>query len=239
MEYNIYCDESNHLLNDESNVMVLGSVWLEKQKSKEVNERIREIKLKHNLNSLVELKWTKISHIKYDIYEDLVNYFFDDDDLHFRCVLVPNKSIINHENFNQTHDDWYYKMFFNLLKVIFTPYNQFNIYLDYKDTNMTKKSKHLLSVIENAGLKYNYSKSIIKKIQPIRSNEVEIMQIVDILTGAVGYNSRQFNDAHIYNQGKLKIIDLIKTKSKNDLKTNTLYRESKFNMLIWEPNDYV
>lgn len=72
MEYNIYCDESNHLLNDESNVMVLGSVWLEKQKSKEVNERIREIKLKHNLNSLVELKWTKISHIKYDIYEDLV-----------------------------------------------------------------------------------------------------------------------------------------------------------------------
>ena len=27
MEYNIYCDESCHLQNDNSNVMVLGAVW--------------------------------------------------------------------------------------------------------------------------------------------------------------------------------------------------------------------
>jgi hypothetical protein len=64
-----------------------------------------------------EVKWTKISSAKLDFYLNLVDYFFDDDDLHFRCVLI-DKNLLNHGNFGQTHDDWYYKMLFTMLEPI-------------------------------------------------------------------------------------------------------------------------
>ena len=44
MEYNIYCDESCHLKNDDSKVMVLGAVWCIKEKKRKILKRIREIK---------------------------------------------------------------------------------------------------------------------------------------------------------------------------------------------------
>ena len=111
MEYNIYCDESCHLQNDNSNVMVLGAVWCLKEKKREIFKRLRNIKEEHGLSSSFEIKWNKVSPAKTAFYRHLIDYFFDDDDLHFRALVVPDKSILNHEKFNQSHDDFYYKMY--------------------------------------------------------------------------------------------------------------------------------
>ena len=50
-EYNVYCDESCHLENDKEKAMVLGSIWVPKDKTADINTRIREIKVKHSLKS--------------------------------------------------------------------------------------------------------------------------------------------------------------------------------------------
>ena len=44
MLYNVYCDETCHLEHDGINVMVLGAVWCQQDKLKEINQRIRQIK---------------------------------------------------------------------------------------------------------------------------------------------------------------------------------------------------
>ena len=93
MEYNIYCDESCHLPNDSSSTMVLGGIWCLKDKKKEIFKRLREIKTKHGLSENFEVKWNKISPAKQDFYMSLIDYFFDDDDLHFRAIVV-NKEIL-------------------------------------------------------------------------------------------------------------------------------------------------
>ena len=90
--YNVYCDESCHLENDHQKAMALGCVWCPLEKVPEVMKRIREIKKQYNLNEKCEIKWTKISPSKIDFYKHLVDYFFDDDDLHFRCLVIPDKS---------------------------------------------------------------------------------------------------------------------------------------------------
>ena len=106
MLYNVYCDETCHLEHDGINVMVLGAVWCKQDKLKEINQRIRKIKERNNVPPTMELKWTKISPAKINLYRDIVNYYFDDDDLHFRAVIIPDKTKLNHEKFNQTHDDF-------------------------------------------------------------------------------------------------------------------------------------
>ncbi|MFW6098903.1 MAG: DUF3800 domain-containing protein, partial [Thermodesulfobacteriota bacterium] len=89
--YNIYCDESCHLENDRQTVLVLGGVWCPLNKTREIAVRLREIKKKHGMPSPFEMKWTKVSPAKKELYLDLIDYFFDDDDLHFRALIVPDK----------------------------------------------------------------------------------------------------------------------------------------------------
>ena len=230
--YNIYCDESCHLENDGINVMVLGAVWCPQNKVKEINNRIRAIKERNGVNPNSELKWTKVAPVKKQIYMDIVDYFFDDDDLHFRCLVVPDKSKLNHKAFNQTHDEWYYKMYFNMLKIIFNPKDKYEVYIDIKDTNSSYRAKKLHEVCCNDI--YDFSKKIIQRIQPIRSHEVQIMQITDILIGATGYANRFFPQNVKKSEVKQELIEKIRTRSGYRLTKSTLYREEKFNIFVWD-----
>lgn len=224
---NIYCDESCHLENDNYKVMVLGAVWLPEQKKEEIFNRIKEIKVKNGFTSTFEIKWNKVSKQKTDFYLELINYFFDDDDLHFRTLVVPDKTILDHSAFNQTHDDFYYKMYFDLLKIILSPDFAYNIYLDIKDTRSQTKVEKLHNVLCSSH--YDFEKRIISKIQQVRSHEVSALQLCDLLTGAVSYLHRGLQSS----ETKLKIIERIKERSGYTLLHNTLPKEDKMNVFVW------
>jgi hypothetical protein len=113
--FNIYCDESCHLETDHQQVMVLGAVWCPLEKAREIAVRLREIKAHHQMKPGFEIKWTKVSPAKARFYPEVMDYFFDDDDLHFRALIVPDKTKLRHEAFGQSHDEWYYKMYFDML----------------------------------------------------------------------------------------------------------------------------
>ena len=117
IKINVYCDESCHLEHDGHKAMALGAIWCPKDKIKEINHQIQEIKSKYNISKTSEVKWTKISPCNLNLYLELVDYFFDNNDLHFRTLVVPDKSKLNHSKYNQTHDQWYHKMYFELLKI--------------------------------------------------------------------------------------------------------------------------
>ena len=232
MLYNVYCDETCHLEHDGINVMVLGAVWCPQSKLREINQRIKDIKARNDISMSMELKWTKISPAKLGLYKDIVNYYFDDDDLHFRAVIIPDKSKLDHQPFHQTHDDWYYKMYFDMLKVIFNPSDRYEVYIDIKDSNSYQKAQKLREVCSNS--MYDFSQGIIQRLQPIRSEEVQIMQLVDILIGAVGYENRKFPDGFQKSTAKQAIIDLIKRRSGYTMTKTTLLREEKLNLLSWD-----
>ena len=191
MDINIYCDESCHLEHDGIRPMVLGAIWCPLEKSKEITKRLIEIKSKHNLQHKDELKWTKISSNHFQLYMDIIDYFFDDDDLHFRGLMVPDKNILQHEKFGQTHDEWYYKMFFTLLNPLISPYGRYIISLDYKDTHGGARINKLQEVLCNNF--YDFDRSIIKQIILIKSHHVELLQLTDILIGALSYNLRNLS----------------------------------------------
>ncbi|MBE3050015.1 DUF3800 domain-containing protein, partial [Candidatus Bathyarchaeota archaeon] len=78
---------------------------------------------------------------------------------------------------------------------------------------------------------YDFEREIIESIQMVRSHEVEILQLADLLAGALAYFHRHLETS----QAKLALIDLIKIRSGYSLKQTTLARESKFNLLVWTP----
>ena len=247
--FNIYCDESCHLENDGIPVMVLGAVWCRADRVREVSERIRELKVRHRLLKEDELrvpgahpfesKWSKVSATKEDFYSALVDYFFDDDDLHFRGVII-DKKVLDHGHYDQSHDAWYYKMLFTLLAPVIDPEQRYNIYLDIKDTRSEERRKKLEEVLRSS--RYDRVGTIIRRVQQIRSHESELMQLADLFIGAIGYHHRcQWGDLaerpEPGNQGKTAIVKRIQKRSGKSLEDSTWLRESKLNILRWQPKE--
>jgi len=240
---NIYCDESCHLENEREEVMALGAVYCPASKKSEIFQMLSELKKKHNLipknkknpndnRAYYELKWNKVSLAKINYFKDVVDYFFADDDLNFRVLVVPDKSKLDYEKFNHTHDTFYYKMYFSMLKVILNPDKAHHIYIDIKDTRSREKVHKLEQVLRND--KYDYAKEIIKEVQQVRSHEVELIQLADLLTGAVSYVNRGLSDS----MAKNILIEHIRHRSKYSLTKSTLIREQKFNIFLWESSKY-
>jgi len=208
--------------------MVLGALWCPESVRREVAVRVREIKVKHGMPADFEVKWTKVSPAKVQLYLDLVDYFFDDDDLHFRALVVPDKSQLDHARFGQDHDTWYYKMYFELLKVILDPKAQYFIYLDIKDTRGATKVAKLGDVLCNN--MYDFSRTVIKRVQVVHSGEVEQIQLVDLLIGGVAYANRGLAT----NSAKVQLVQRIRERSGYSLTASTLLRESKVNVFRWQ-----
>lgn len=235
---NIYCDESCHLENDNQTIMALGAVSCPAAKKAEIFNRLIELKKKHNLipkhiknpkqnRATYSLKWNKVSKAKLPFFKDVIDYFFDDNDLCFRVLIVPDKKNLDYARFGLDHDKFYYRMYFSMLKVILNPDYGHNIFIDIKDTRSREKVHKLEEVLRND--KYDYSKEIIKKVQQVRSHEVELVQLADLFTGAVSYVNRGLNTSAAKNE----LIEHIRHRSRYTLQKSTLIKERKFNIFIW------
>ena len=230
---NIYCDESCHLENDESNVMVLGGVLCPLAKRRRITDDLRIIKARHNIPLDFEIKWVKVSPAKLTFYKEVVRYFFTNPDLNFRALIVPDKKSLDHERFNQTHDDWYYKMYFEMLKAVLNPTQYtYNIYIDYKDTNGPEKVKMLHKVLSYNN--YDFSMETIKKIQLVRSDELELLPLADLLIGTICYANRGLK----ISPAKVALVEEVRRLSNLSLTRTTMLGERKFNLFKWEANRY-
>ena len=230
MEYNVYCDETNHLKINKGEYMAIGAIYLPKSRVKKVNRYLRDLKSKYGLKDNQELKWNLIKNSSIDLYLDIVKYFFNgENDIKFRAILI-NKDLIDNETYNQTDDDFYYKMYYTMLKYLITPDNSYNIYPDIKDTDSYFRHQQ---VLEFSRIKQkDLNGKTLKKIQPIKSFEAPLMQLTDIMIGAlVYYNNYPENK----NKNKEKVINEIIS----DVKINntTPYNNTKFNLLYWRSKD--
>ncbi len=229
--YNVYCDESCHLEHDHQPVMVLGAIWCPLEKVKEISIAIRNIKKKHGLSPSFEIKWTKVSPAKQDFYLDLVNFFFDNVDLHFRALIVADKSKLQHELYGQDHDTWYYKMYFDMLKVILDPVACYRIYLDIKDTQSANKIAKLHDVLCNN--MYDFQRQIIEWVQMVRSHESEVLQLADLLIGSISYANRGL----VSNSAKVALVNKMRERSSYSLTKTNLLRENKVNLFVWNATE--
>lgn len=227
--YNVYCDESGHLLRDKQPNMVLGAIWAPVDSIRVLSDELRCLKREHGLSPQLEVKWTKVSPAKLEFYLALVDFFFERAALRFRALVVPDKSKLDHAAFEQDHDTWYYKMYFSMLKAIIAPDDRFRIYLDIKDTRSADKVRKLHDVLcTNI---YDFDRAVIERVQTVRSHEVELLQLADLLIGAVQHAGR----GPLGNRAKDEVVRRLQLRSRYTLVRSTLLAEKKLNLFVWRP----
>lgn len=229
--YSVYCDESCHLLTDPYSVMVLGGIWCPKDIVRDVTLRLREIKIEHGLSRQFELKWTKVSPGQLAYYEAVVELFFANADLHFRALIIPDKSSLNHEVFGQTHDEWYHKMYYAMLRPILHHGERYQLFVDHKDTHSGSRIAKLDQVLR-ASL-HDPARETLMSTQVVHSHEVEILQLADLLIGATAYTNRGLTTS----RAKSTLVDLVRRRSGLLLTETTALSQTKVNLLRWSPSE--
>ncbi len=219
--FNIYCDESTHLIHDNHPYMVLGYVSVAYPQIRLAKSEILAIKKKYDYTE--ELKWTNVHEATYRVYSELIDWFFMND-IEFRAVVV-DKSQIDESRVDYTFNDFYFRMYFQLLHTKVDFENTYNVYLDIKDTCSYEKLAKLRQIMT-----YNSS---IGRFQFIRSHESVFIQLADVLMGAINYNLR-IEKGEIEGKviAKRKLIDKIKKHSSISLNTTTPLSRKKFNLFF-------
>lgn len=227
-KYNIYCDETCHLEHDKEKTMVIGGIKCSKSCRRYVIECIYSIKEKFGIPKYAEIKWNKVSQCNLDYFKKLIDLFFELDELQFRAVVV-DKTQINHDKFNQTHNEFYYKIYYYCLIGLVDTKAENYIYLDKKDTKGTYKIRQLKEIINRKN--HDFDQSRIVRIQCVNSSELPILQLADLIIGAVGYHNRDIMNA---STAKKELVKHIQKKSKYSLEKSTYPSERKFNLFFIE-----
>lgn len=220
--FNIYCDESTHLPNDRRPYMIYGYVSVASNQIKMIRRQLRSIKSKYGFNE--EWKWTGIHECTYKMYRELVEYFFSVSGLNFRAVVVE-KSQIDESRADYTFNDFYFRMYFQLLHHKTDMSAVHNIYFDIKDTCSQQRLHRLKDI-----LKYNAS---IRNFQFIRSHESMFLQLTDVLMGAINYNLRILSrdiDGKVL--AKRRIVEYIETHSDISLTHTSPLSAQKMNLFF-------
>lgn len=222
MNFEVYCDESGleALTKKDAHLFVaIGGIWIPAEHRKTLKEGIGSIKDIHNIKG--ELKWQKFSPAYYELYKDVIDFFFLSGYIRFRVVLIEAGKVDNFKFNNEDAELGFYKFYYQLLHHWIYDFNNYDIFLDLKVNRITGRLKVLKRVLDNSNLTSNIS-----QVQGLPSEQSLGIQLADVLTGMV---SAKFN-SEITSLAKLNLIQYIEDKYLGKPITATPKWEEKFNV---------
>ena len=200
--------------------MVFGALICAGSRVREIDTQIKALREKHGY--LRELKWTKLSRLDLPFYRDLFNFIHANEHLRFKAVLVPDKSLLDHEKYNDgSASDFYYKIAFFALRDFIVSEKTYRLYMDYMDTLGRSKIRKLKTVLMSC-------KPKTLEAQTIRSHESQLIQVCDLLIGAICYANR--TDIDMQSPVKTEVIAMISNCFGIQLDRSTPKYVKKFNL---------
>jgi hypothetical protein len=231
--FHIYCDESCHLEHDGQRAMVVGALVCPARRTRDIAARIRELKNEHCVATDYELKWTKASPSRLDLYLAAIDYFFQEPDLTFRAFVVPDKSVLDHARHGQDHATFYFKAYYYALRPLVQRAPSVRIFLDVKDTRSGSTKDKLHDVL--CTFLRDRERERVRDIQFVRSEEVQQVQLADLLVGAVSYANRHLTTS----EAKLQLVRRVEERAGLFLTRQSPLRAQKLNVFVWKPTGAV
>ncbi|MBZ5555225.1 MAG: DUF3800 domain-containing protein [Acidobacteriia bacterium] len=183
MKFEIYCDESRQdLLSTKSEQkdknLLIGGLWLPAEKRAEIKERINRLKKEFDVRG--EVKWQKTSNSRVDFYKKLIDLFIGFGlDLRFRCIAVEAEKVNLLRYHGNDQELGFYKFYYQLIHHWIYDFNEYAIFCDLKSNRQRDRLAVLRDCLQNANLS-----SSIQGVQALPSNELVLIQLVDVLLGA-------------------------------------------------------
>lgn len=218
---NVYCDESRHTSNPEDPFMVIGALSCPREQKEAISHRINMLRKQHE--TWREFGWKTISPSRRDFYWALLDLFASEPNLSFRCLVV-DRSILDHEQFNQGDEELgFYKLYYQMLVHWLKPACAYHIYLDWQQNKTQRRFTDLRDILRRKLT----GKAKIECLEPVSSHHMPLIQLADLLIGAAGYawNERGGSSTKV-----AFCRDLARVANLSALKTTTALGADKVNI---------
>lgn len=224
MKFDVYCDECypDVLGSGAPPVpfMTIGSLWFPSEKRAQYKQRVHELRDHHKVGP--EFKWNKVSPSKEAFYLDLIQWFFSEgENLRFRCILVDHQQVALEQYHEGDQELGFYKFYYQLLHHWINECNEYAVFCDFKSNRRRDRLHVLQHFLQNANLFAN-----VGTVQPVRSHESVLIQMVDVLSGAV---AAKLNDRLKIGSAKWHVVEALEGAIGHPIQA-TARSEQKFNV---------
>jgi hypothetical protein len=228
---NIYCDESRHT-SGEDDFMVIGAICCPKDLKREMVYKINFLKEKYQTQG--EFGWKRLSPNRRAFYLELIELFINSP-LNFKCIVVDKREL-NHERYNNGDKELgFYKLYYQMLTGLLKSGHKYSVYVDWQVNQKEKRFSDLKFYLDKRKIR-----ATIGCLEPVSSETQPLIQLADLLMGAIGYQYNNRKESSI----KVEFCGLLATKLHTlnpkyfrfgNLKTFTAQDEEKFNIFRWRP----
>lgn len=194
----VYCDESSTC----SQFLVYGGIVTSAPHAAAFDQEFNA--WRESVNMRGELKWVKVSRSKLEHYKAAVDMFFRHalkHRMHFKVVVFNTREIDYRTYHKGNHDLGFYKFYYQFLLHKFGCYatsddHKLWVYIDQRSGCTDVKLGTLRNVLAS-GIKRKYGRAadVVRKVEARDSKTCNIMQIADVLMGAVGFHWNQLAGA--------------------------------------------
>ncbi len=175
----VYCDESRHDGGLQNSHMAIGSLWMPRDQKAAISKAFREKCDAVGLRG--EVKWSKVSRQKLEAYESLVDFFFRQEALKFRAIVVDQRKLDLTRFHGADRELGFYKFYYEMLHPWMEEGNEYLVLLDFIQNKEARRFTELRKVLENKLM----GRAWIRDLTVIDSHRTPLGQLVDLLTGAV------------------------------------------------------
>lgn len=225
MDFEVYCDESGHQALTTRGIrantyVLIGGLWIEASNRESHKSKIRHIRDVHKLYG--EFKWNRVSPSRQEFYRDVVRLFFQEP-MNFRCLVLPADQLDAVRFHDADEELMFYKFYYQLLHHWILDFNRYRIFVDLKVDRLKGRIRTLENVLQNAN-----PEAEILSVQALPSRELDLLQLTDVLIGAV---SSRFH-GRTTSTAKLAVVEAIEDRLRHPIRPTTI-RASKFNIFLF------
>lgn len=187
-EYYIYCDESRHTSDVGDHFMVIGAISCPERLKRAVVRRIHNLRAIHGAQG--EFGWKRLSPNKRGFYWALIDLFATEPELQFRCIVVDRTQFVSDDP-----ELGFYKLYYQMLIHWLSPGCTYRILLDQQQNREQGRFATLRDVLRRK----LSGRARISFLEPADSTSLDLMQLTDLLIGAVGYerNGRSTSEVKV------------------------------------------
>jgi hypothetical protein len=119
-------------------------------------------------------------------------------------------------------------MFYTALNHVLEADSQYKVYFDYKD----KIGMERIQILKSCLMSKKHLSTNNFVCDQVQSYESQMIQLADLLIGAVGYKSRGVYTSDT----KKELVDVLENRLLIDISQTTLMNFTKFSVLRWTPS---
>ena len=211
--------------------MLIGGLWVPWDAELTVRASLLKVRAKPEYQLRAEMKWTKVSRKMLPAYKDFVDVFFEHASLSFKCIVL-DKHILDYRAFHRGDKELgFYKFYFQLISRHLVPGNHYWLFTDELRNRKTDRLETLQLTVNRWCMKTKGVEPL-RHVEPRRSHDDDLIQLTDILLGAIAYSWNEFDTS----EAKLSLITHIAQRlGWPTLRLATRPDAPKVNVWKWHP----